>query len=579
MRKLGRLGGMMPILLLLSATTTPVVASPRDDDRHSSDSRVTVGSPTTTFPRNKQNEPAVGVALNPIDPSVLVSGANEEIDNAPCTDAGCGFTAGVTDNGIYISLNGGESWTQPTYTGWSARTGTPGVGPIGTVPWFFESGLVGDGDPALAFGPRPGPHGFSWSNGARLYYASLTSNFPGATTFDAQEAIAVARTDDVRAAARGDKNAWMRPVIASKLLTPDTFSDKDAVWADNAASSRFFGNVYACWTSFGTTTSPIVVARSVDGGTSWSNPVLVFDAIPTTFTGPTACSVRTDSQGTVYVLWEQINSPAVSQEMMARSFDGGQTFEAARSVTDVNEVGALDPVHVANNDPRFTFDGIAGARTFSGLSIDIANGAPTGRDATDQIVMTWSDSRHGLNHEEALIRTSTDRGLHWSPSVGGQQDDDRPDFPAIAISPDGRDVYLTYDAFRAPWRSTTATDRPMQGVVRHANVSHNGRLGEFETLHRGHVGDARGSSENNLCCEFLGDYNYVVATRTSGAAVWNDVRAASVCPAINAYRQSLITTTPLPKPNPLRACPARFGNSDIFGGVFHPSSEDADRRD
>jgi hypothetical protein len=562
----------MPILLLIGATT-PAVAAPRDD-RQSSDSRVTVGSPRTTFPRNKQNEPAVGVAVNPMDPTVLVAGANEEIDNAPCTDRGCQFTPGITDNGIYFSLDGGKSWTQPTYTGWSARTGTPGVGPIGTVPWFFESSLVGDGDPALAFGPRPGPHGFSWENGARLYYASLTSNFLTATTINGIEGIAVSRTDDVRAAAHNEKNAWMRPVIASKQLTPDTFSDKEAIWADNAASSHFFGNVYVCWTSFGAISSPILVARSTDGGTTWSNPVLVFDAIPTTFTGPTACSVRTDSKGTVYTLWEQINIPAVSQEMMARSFDGGQTFETPRVVASVNEVGALDPVHVANGDPRFTFDGIAGARTFSGLSIDIANGAPHGRDATDQIVMTWSDSRRGLNHEEALIRTSTDRGVHWSESIAAQQEGDRPDFPAIAISPNGRDVYLTYDAFLAPWRTNTSSPRPMLGVVRHAGVGHSGRLGEFETLHRGETGDARASSENNLCCEFLGDYNYVAATRSGVAAVWNDVRDAAVCPAINTYRESLISSAPLPKPNPLKVCPPRFGNSDIFGGFYQPSNDE-----
>ena len=67
---------------------------------------------------------------------------------------------------------------QPTYTGWSARTGTPQVGPIGTIPWYYESGLVSDGDPAVAFGPIPRNGEFSWSNGSRLYYANLSSNFP-----------------------------------------------------------------------------------------------------------------------------------------------------------------------------------------------------------------------------------------------------------------------------------------------------------------------------------------------------------------------------------------------------------------
>jgi uncharacterized protein YgiB involved in biofilm formation len=77
------------------------------------------------------------------------------------------------------------------------------------------------------------------------------------------------------------------------------------------------------------------------------------------------------------------------------------------------------------------------------------------------------------------------------------------------------------------------------------------------------------SSQNNLVGEFLGDYVYAVATRTYGAAVWNDTRNAADCPAIDAWRQALATgDTSVPRPAPQQDCPATFGNSDIFGGTY-----------
>src|SRR3954447_16276349 len=179
---------------------------------------VNTGSPPSPFPQNKQNEPTV--AIDPSNPSVLAAGSNDEIDEGPCVGSDCPFVQGVGNSGIYFSFNGGDSWSQPTYTGWRDRTGTPGVGPIGTLPHYYENGLVSDGDPVTVFGPRPDANGhFNWANGSRLYYANLTSNFSterSDAAFRGFEAIAVSHADDVAAAAAGDASAWSDPAILTK---------------------------------------------------------------------------------------------------------------------------------------------------------------------------------------------------------------------------------------------------------------------------------------------------------------------------------------------------------------------------
>jgi hypothetical protein len=554
------------LALLLAA---PASAAPGDV-------LVSNGSQTGPFSQNKQNEPAMAIDAN--HPNVVVAGSNDEIDEEACNAGNatkCPFTAGIGVSGFYYSNDSGKSWTQPTYTGWTARNCLgPAVcaaaaGSIGTLPWYFENGLVADGDPALAFGPKPGSNGFSWTNGSRLYYANLTSNFPGTQTFKGFEAIGVSRTDDAAAAAAGNKNAWMPPVLVS-MQSNTTFSDKEQVWADNASSSPFFGNVYICWASFrgqekslNAAPAPMLVATSSDGGSTWTQQLVSPAANNRNVNPMDGCTVRTDSKGNAYVFGIAKSSGSAPFEFMSMSGNGGQTWSSQTPVVGpVNQPGVFDPVL-----GRPTIDGIAGARSdlAPAPSVDIANGAPDGSGATDRIVMSYVSGT--IDNIHVFFTESTDRGATWSSSRAVETGSlDRGYYTAPAISPNGTDVYVVYNAFTTPYQTDTKARRLLVGVLLHASVGPLG-TGKFAEVHRGAPGDARASSQNNLLGEFLGDYVYAAATRTYGTAVWNDTRNAVDCPAIDAWRLFLRNGgTIVPRPAPQQDCPSlTFGNSDIFG--------------
>ncbi len=421
---------------------------------------VSVGSPHDIAPRSHQNEPVV--AMDAHNPSLLVAGSNDYIDQQPCPQdlatqtAACDdFSAGIGVTGVYFSFDSGKHWIQPTYTGWQARncgtaTVCPGsLGPIGRIPWYYEAGLIDDGDPAISIGPKPVNGQFSWSNGSRVYYVNLAANFPGSTAIPrGYEAVAVSRLDDPTPTSVLDKNSWKLPVIVTEQQSNTAFTDKEQVWADNAASSPFFGRAYICFAEFrsnglhlpGSEIAPLTVAVSADGGDTWRTSQIQpanANGHGNGGFGSSGCTIRTDSHGVAYLFAEMFENPDLSglpthgTHVMFKSFDGGAHWTKAQAVVQTTDpCFFIDPL-----SGRCVMDGYTGARTdlSAAPSADIANGAPTGADATNLIVDAWADATGGLNHEDAKLVWSSDGGSTWSTPASVSLPGDRPIYAAPAI--------------------------------------------------------------------------------------------------------------------------------------------------
>jgi hypothetical protein len=570
-------------------------------------SEVSVGSPSGRTPQNHQNEPAV--AIDAHAPNVVVAGWNDFVDWSQCpqqtaTEEGtCARPedSGVGLSGVGFSFDSGRSWVQPTYTGWTAADCSPTgpctahPGPIHTLPWYYENNLVSSGDPAVAVGPVYRNGSFSWANGSRVYYANLVEAFSpsGGVGFPNPEfrgftAAGVSRLDNPTPQRVLAKSSWQPPVLVNTHSGQTAFLDKEQIWADNAASSEFFGRVYMCSVQFrsvgqhlapgGNFPAPLVVSVSPDGGASWRTKQIT--PAGTTGRGPnlwglSGCTVRTDSNGVVYVFAEKFQNPALVElptrgfHVMFKSTDGGAHWTKAQTVRQITDpCHFIDPVY-----GRCVMDGYAGARTdlSASPSVDIANGAPTGAGATNQIVDAWSDASAGLNNEQTRLTWSTNGGASWSAPVTVSLAGDRPMYSAPAISPTGDRIYVVYEAVRAPWRGTDMTSpRPYHGVFRQAPVGAGGAPGAWTTLYDGPLGDLRGTYPgHDIYQERIGDYVYAAATRTYGVGVWTDARDAGVCGPVQDYRRRSIDAgeLALPAPWPLADCPATFGNTDIWSAT------------
>jgi hypothetical protein len=578
------------LVVVIGQFSSPSIAKPHASQ--ATDALVSVASPQGQHPRNSSNEPSL--AVDPTRPNILAAGSNDLVDMQPCseqasTTAGaCSFPLGTFNlgvglSGVYFSFDSGHTWTQPTYQGLTAadcdptvEPCTPHPGPIHTVPNYYQNGLRSRSDTGVSFGPAPDANGkFSWDNGSRLYFSTLATNLTDSIIkhggVNSTIAITVSHIDDVTRQRVGDQSNWSKPYFVPAHVSASAGLDKEQIWADDAASSPHFGNVYVCYSdfhSFSHGSFPLfpMVAVSKDGGQTWKAHQVAPPHTNRNHGAYDGCTVRTDSHGVVYAFFTHFGGTSLQgSTTLIRSSDGGHTWGAPRDVIPITDpCFRVEPV-----TGRCVMDGIAGHRTDLAAmpSVDIANGAPTGGDATDEIVVAWSDGSLGEGNEATMISWSTDGGQTFSTPEAVSEPGDRSEYSAPALSPDGSTLYVAYQAITEPFQDTTGHPRPLHGVLVRAAIGPDGTPTGWNTIYNGPTGDARGSSQGRILYnEFMGDYVYAVATRTYGTGVWTDVRRAVDCPAMDAWRQQShdAGTLVFPAPWPLGNCPQNFGNNDIW---------------
>ena len=100
------------------------------------------------------------------------------------------------------------------------------------------------------------------------------------------------------------------------------------------------GVVYATWTSFTRRSATLMFARSTDGGETWSDPVVIAEALSAgvegSRTGESIPAAAIDPRtGNLYVVWQDERfSTGVDQIVLSTSSDGGETWSEPRLVSD-----------------------------------------------------------------------------------------------------------------------------------------------------------------------------------------------------------------------------------------------------
>jgi hypothetical protein len=366
----------------------------------------------------------------------------------------CGTNAlvGFNDSGSFVKTN--TTPVSPSFSfsfnGWSRSTNA------GTS--FVDRGiLIADPigfplPPGIRFRDLLGDPVVGCSSSTTFYYSSLAMDTT--TTGTAFSGISVSKSID-------GGNTFQGAIMAvSKSASTHTL-DKDWMAVDG-------NNLHVTYTDFffadprcpppGVGAS-IEYVRSVDGGVTWSAPIVLDTACGSTpFVQGSQVAVGPEGSNAVYVAWESFPAGLATGRSirLKKSVNGGEIFPAL--FTTVSAVTAVGDGRQVQGLFRTFID-------LQGLAVDRTSGQPT----SGNVYTTWHDGRRLSQTDpfaspgckgagtycfgDVLLSRSTNGGNTWSPPFQVNNDSlslvDHL-FPGLAVDNNGGVRVVFYDRRRDP---------------------------------------------------------------------------------------------------------------------------------